>query len=170
MTDLTSEAMDALVTALRSGEQADMDGTMVRVSRQACEEAADIIARLTAERDAALAQVAGAYEAAADACNDYPRYLPDDTEWPLYDEQISHSQETILALTTAEARAALNRLIAAAVAAEREACAKVAASFGGGDPVGAGDGMGTRIASPVSAAEIAAAIRARGEVEGNYGL
>lgn len=35
---------EALVNALRSGEQADMDGCMVKVSRQACEEAADLIA------------------------------------------------------------------------------------------------------------------------------
>jgi hypothetical protein len=39
---------DGLIDALRSGEQADMDGTMVKVSRQACEEAADILAALKA--------------------------------------------------------------------------------------------------------------------------
>lgn len=33
--------MNDLVKALRSGEQADMDGTLVKVSRQACEEAAE---------------------------------------------------------------------------------------------------------------------------------
>lgn len=38
--------MDDLVKALRSGEQADMDGTLVKVSRQACEEAADAIEAL----------------------------------------------------------------------------------------------------------------------------
>ena len=41
--------MDDLVKALRSGEQADMDGTLVKVSRQACEEAADAIDALQAE-------------------------------------------------------------------------------------------------------------------------
>lgn len=41
--------MDDLVTALRSGEQADMDGTLVKVSRQACEEAADAIGALQAQ-------------------------------------------------------------------------------------------------------------------------
>lgn len=41
--------MDDLVKALRSGEQADMDGTLVKVSRQACEEAADAIEALQAE-------------------------------------------------------------------------------------------------------------------------
>ncbi len=40
--------LDALAAALRSGEQADMDGTMVRVSRQACEDAADAITALRA--------------------------------------------------------------------------------------------------------------------------
>ena len=44
MTTDTNEALDALINALRSGEQADMDGVMVRVSRQACEEA---VARIT---------------------------------------------------------------------------------------------------------------------------
>lgn len=41
--------MDELVKALRAGEQADMDGTLVKVSRQACEEAADAIEALQAE-------------------------------------------------------------------------------------------------------------------------
>ena len=41
--------MNDLVKALRSGEQADMDGTLVKVSRQACEEAADAIDALQAE-------------------------------------------------------------------------------------------------------------------------
>lgn len=45
--------LDALVNALRSGEQADMDGCMVRVSRQACEEAADIITALRARKGGA---------------------------------------------------------------------------------------------------------------------
>ena len=36
-----------LVEALRSGRQADMDGVMVTVSRQACEIAADILSALT---------------------------------------------------------------------------------------------------------------------------
>lgn len=54
--------MDDLVKALRSGEQADMDGTLVKVSRQACEEAADAIdalqAQLAAARDKALEDAA----------------------------------------------------------------------------------------------------------------
>lgn len=53
--------MDDLVKALRSGEQADMDGTLVKVSRQACEEAADAIEALQAQlaeaRDKALEEV-----------------------------------------------------------------------------------------------------------------
>lgn len=40
--------MDDLVRALRAGEQADMDGILVKVSRQACEEAADAIEALQA--------------------------------------------------------------------------------------------------------------------------
>ncbi len=54
--------MDELVKALRAGEQADMDGTLVKVSRQACEEAADAIEALQAQlaeaRDKALEDVA----------------------------------------------------------------------------------------------------------------
>jgi hypothetical protein len=54
--------MDDLVKALRSGEQADMDGTLVKVSRQACEEAADAIESLQAQlaeaRDKALEDAA----------------------------------------------------------------------------------------------------------------
>lgn len=54
--------MDDLVKALRAGEQADMDGTLVKVSRQACEEAADAIealqAQLAAARDKALEDAA----------------------------------------------------------------------------------------------------------------
>ena len=41
--------MNDLVKTLRSGEQADMDGTLVKVSRQACEEAADAIEALKAK-------------------------------------------------------------------------------------------------------------------------
>lgn len=37
---------DAIVEALRSGKQADEDGVMVTVSRQACEEAAQRIERM----------------------------------------------------------------------------------------------------------------------------
>ncbi len=50
--------MNDLVKALRAGEQADMDGTLVKVSRQACEEAAAAIEALQAQlaeaRDKAL--------------------------------------------------------------------------------------------------------------------
>lgn len=46
--DVLREAVPAgLVEALRSGRQADMDGVMVTVSRQACEMAADILATLS---------------------------------------------------------------------------------------------------------------------------
>lgn len=40
---------DGLIEALRSGRQADADGCMVVVSRQACEEAADILSALLPE-------------------------------------------------------------------------------------------------------------------------
>jgi len=54
--------MDELVKALRAGEQADMDGTLVKVSRQACEEAANAIEALQAQlaeaRDKALEDAA----------------------------------------------------------------------------------------------------------------
>lgn len=55
---------DALVEALRAGRQADADGVMVIVSRQACEEAADRIAALTAEVDEDNAEIASLCEAA----------------------------------------------------------------------------------------------------------
>lgn len=60
MTADTNEALDALVNALRSGEQADMDGTMVRVSRQACEEAADMLTAQAAKLAEAEAVAEGA--------------------------------------------------------------------------------------------------------------
>lgn len=47
-----------LVAHLRNGQQADMDGTIVIVSRQACEEAADAIERLISERNMAIAAAA----------------------------------------------------------------------------------------------------------------
>ena len=43
---VTADRVLALANALRNGSQADMDGVMVTVSRQACEEAADILAAL----------------------------------------------------------------------------------------------------------------------------
>ena len=55
--------MDDLVKALRAGEQADMDGTLVKVSRQACEEAADAIEALQAE----AARLRGVLRKIADA-------------------------------------------------------------------------------------------------------
>ena len=66
--------MDELVKALRAGEQADMDGTLVKVSRQACEEAADTIEALQAQlaeaRDKALEDAAQCCEREADRCDD----------------------------------------------------------------------------------------------------
>lgn len=44
--DKALEVPDGLIEALRNGGQADMDGTTVKVSRQACEMAADILSNL----------------------------------------------------------------------------------------------------------------------------
>ena len=44
--------MQTLIELLRNGAQLDSDGVMVRVSRQACEEAASIIEELQLHRDA----------------------------------------------------------------------------------------------------------------------
>ena len=69
------------------------------------------------DRAAALAEahesalVAAAYEAAADACADYPRVAPGSTEARHYDEQIEHSQACIGAMTPADASAALDRML-----------------------------------------------------------
>lgn len=48
---------EALLKALRSYQQADEEGVMVLVSRQACEEAATAIERLRGERDALAFQL-----------------------------------------------------------------------------------------------------------------
>ena len=62
-------------------------------------------------------------EAAAEACADYPRTAPDETEWTHYDEQIAHSQACIRAIDVDEALAgmppapdAVARLVEAAIA------------------------------------------------------
>ena len=46
-------------------------------------------------------------EAAAEACADYPRTAPDETEWTHYDEQIAHSQACIRAIDVDEALAGM---------------------------------------------------------------
>ena len=48
--------MRLLIDVLRNGTPLDADGVMVRVSRQACEEAANMIEELTLQRDV-MAQV-----------------------------------------------------------------------------------------------------------------
>lgn len=74
------------------------------------------------------AKVAAAYEAAADACNDYPVAAPSVYEWTRYDLQIEYSQASIRALTPADAQAALDKMLAEARLegwrAGREAAAK----------------------------------------------
>ena len=52
------EALDGITTALRSGQQADMDGCMVKVSRQACEEGADALTALRSQNAAKDARIA----------------------------------------------------------------------------------------------------------------
>jgi len=48
----------SLVEALRSYQQADEDGIMVKVSRQACDEGAATIEELTRQRDVAIQHLA----------------------------------------------------------------------------------------------------------------
>ena len=50
--------MSDLVKALRSYRQADEDGVMCIVSRQACDEAAATIEKLTRQRDVAIRHIA----------------------------------------------------------------------------------------------------------------
>ena len=68
--------LDALQVALRSGRQADMEGVMVTVSRQACEYAADALSALRtrlAEMEGALKPFADAYFTALEALKDRPQ-------------------------------------------------------------------------------------------------
>lgn len=88
--------------------------------------------------DTMKALVAAAYEAAANLIADYPRSSPDYDEWTRYDEQIEHSQNIIRALTPADAKAAYDAAIAAAVQAERERCASVVKLLEGRDMTGTG--------------------------------
>ena len=46
-------------------------------------------------------------EAAAEACADYPRVAPDETEWTHYDEQIAYSQACIRAIDVDEVLAGM---------------------------------------------------------------
>ena len=65
------------------------------------------------------AMIAGAFEAAANNIEDYPRVAPDRTEAQHYDEQIEHAQAIIRALIPADAVAARDAMIAEAAAKER---------------------------------------------------
>lgn len=73
--------VDGLVKALRSGQQSDMDGTFVKVSRQACKEAATAIEAYhaaLAAKDAEIARLAGERQALAEAIcggEDFPGLL-----------------------------------------------------------------------------------------------
>jgi len=51
--------MDKMIEALRSGTQADEDGVMVVVSRQACEEAADEIEKLRRKNEHLISCING---------------------------------------------------------------------------------------------------------------
>lgn len=75
-----------------------------------------------AEKQAAVVAMR---EAAIDACDDYPRAAPDETEWPHYDDQIQHSQAGIrdLPAPTDALDRAIEAAVTKAVLAEREACA-----------------------------------------------
>jgi hypothetical protein len=48
----------SLIDALRSYQQADEEGVIVKVSRQACDEAATAIEELTRQRDMAIKHIA----------------------------------------------------------------------------------------------------------------
>lgn len=68
-------------------------------------DAADALTAMQARAEKAEAELAEArakngalVEMAAEACNDYPREVPDWAEWPHYDDQIAHSQSRIRAL------------------------------------------------------------------------
>ena len=87
ITRLTADLREARMQALSDGAQWQDD-----------------VARLTAEREAA---VAAALEAAEDACDEYPRVAPDTSEWPHYDDQINHSKANIRNLATDTQRNAL---------------------------------------------------------------
>ena len=99
MTDLTDEYLCALQDALLSGEQADMDGCRVKVSRQACEEAA---ATITALRQREATAVAGAIEAAGD----HLQRLADEV-WPSGNR--TELADSVRTLHTDATRAALDR-------------------------------------------------------------
>lgn len=94
-------------------------GDKIRAMQRANRSTYDVEFNAALDRAAALADeheatIAAAYEAAIDACSDYPRIAPDATEAQHYDEQIEHSQACIRALTPADARAALDRIKAEA--------------------------------------------------------
>lgn len=57
MTDTSTEAVSALAAAIRAYRQADEEGIMVLVSRQACDEVADTLLTLCGERDALQAKL-----------------------------------------------------------------------------------------------------------------
>ena len=103
------------------------------------------------DRAAALAEahesalVAAAYEAAADACADYPRVAPGSTEARHYDEQIEHSQACIGAMTPADASAALDRMLTEAWKRGMREAAGMATSFLVGHP---GEGVPMRSPTP----------------------
>lgn len=72
--------MSELVNALRSGQQADADGVMVKVSRQACEEGATAIEELTRQRDAAIQHIAEwcvAIDVKGNGWDDWDEYYKD---------------------------------------------------------------------------------------------
>jgi hypothetical protein len=58
--------MYKMIEALRSGTQADADGSMVIVSRQACEEAADEIEQLRRKNEHLLSCINGISRQCAD--------------------------------------------------------------------------------------------------------
>jgi len=154
MTDLTDEALDALVNALLSGEQADMDGCRVRISRQACEEAATAI---TALRTREAASVAAAFEAAAYAVTEADRAcLGARGAWA-----------AIRALTPSDATAALEAIKRGERNKARRECAGLVAlnawKHGGDDTYSQGMDAGARHQNAADQAAILATIEPENE-------
>jgi uncharacterized coiled-coil protein SlyX len=108
--------MDELVKALRAGEQADMDGTLVKVSRQACEEAADAIEALqarVAKKDAEIERLRenmrDSYEAFCAMRNDLNEMFGDmiSSEATLADGPTMWAECAAVVIAMQKARAAL---------------------------------------------------------------
>lgn len=151
MTDTTPEAVERLAQKLvgwdhcwpaRWLEGATVEAAATLRAQQA------IIARLTAERDAALAQVAGAYEAAALFCDETAAEALDESGEAsrILNVWFKGQARAIRALTPAAATAALDRIKRQARAEGLRAAATICnRSYG--------DGLGAAHKAILAAAE-----------------